>query len=748
MSIAGLFIKRPVMTTLVMLAILLFGLMAYRSLPVSDLPNVDRATISVSASLPGASPETMAASVATPLEKQFSTIAGIDSMISTSSLGRTSITIQFVLSRDIDAAAQDVQAAIARTTRQLPSDMPSPPSYRKVNPADQPILFVALTSPTLPLALLDEYGETLMAQRISMVDGVAQVMVFGSQKRAVRIQLDPQELAFRGIGIDEVADAVGQQNVNMPTGILYGPHRSFTVQATGQLLQASDYRSLVVAYRNGAPVRLESLGRVFDSTENDKEAAWFCTPEVQQRSIVLAVQRQPGTNTVEVADNVKRVLKTLQEQLPPSVNVVILRDGSMNIRQSFNDVRFTLLLTLCLVVLVIFLFLRNVSATIIPSLALPMSVIGTLTVMYALNYSLDNLSLMALTLCVGFVVDDAIVMLENIMRHMEMGKPRMQAALDGAREVGFTIVSMTLSLAAVFIPVIFMGGLVGRLFREFAVTIGTAVIVSGFVSLTLTPMLSSRFIRPPSEVHHGRIYRVSERVFTWMIRFYGVTLRVALRHRLTTFLTALAVLGGSVYLFLVVPQGFIPSEDRDMLMVRTEAAQGISYQSMFEHQQALATVLQKDPNIFQFMSQAQGNTGMMLLLLKPRSERALSADEVLQELRPKLASVPGVQTFIQNPPVINVGGRSAKGLYQYTLLGPDTDELFRSASLLMERLKTVPGLQDVSSDMQLQNPELNVVIDRNQASALGVSATEVESVLNNAYGSRQVSTIFAPNNDY
>ena len=760
MSIAGMFIKRPVMTTLVMLAILLFGLMAYRSLPVSDLPNVDRATISVSASLPGASPETMASSVATPLEKQFSTIAGIDSMISTSSLGGTSITIQFVLSRNIDAAAQDVAAAIARTMRQLPSDMPSPPSYRKVNPADQPILMVALTSATLPLSLLDEYGETLMAQRISMVDGVAQVMIFGSQKRAVRIQLDPQELAFRGIGVDEVADAIGQQNVNMPTGILYGPHRAFTVQASGQLLRADDYRPLVVAYRSGAPVRLQELGRVFDSVENDKTAAWFCTPEMQQRSIVLAIQRQPGTNTVEVADHVKSVLATLQEQLPPSVNVVILRDGSVNIRQSFDDVRFTLLLTLCLVVLVIFLFLRNVSATIIPSLALPMSVIGTFTVMYALDYSLDNLSLMALTLCVGFVVDDAIVMLENIVRHMEMGKPRMQAALDGAREVSFTIVSMTLSLAAVFIPVIFMGGLVGRLFREFAVTIGTAVLVSGFVSLTLTPMLSSRFIRPPSEVHHGRIYRASEMVFTWMIRFYDVTLRVALRHRLTTFLTALAVLGGSVYLFIVVPQGFIPSEDRDMLFVQTEAAQGISYKSMFEHQQALAAVVQQDPNVLQFMSSggASGgavgdsgaNNGRLMIVLKPRSERELSADEVLQELRPKLASVPGIRAYIQNPPVINVGGRITRGLYQYTLQGPDTDELFRGASQLMDRLKNTPGLglQDVSSDMQLQNPELNVQIDRDQASALGVSATEVESVLNNAYGSRQVSTIYAPNNDY
>ena len=511
MNFTSLFINRPVMTTLVMAGILIFGIAAFRLLPVSDLPSVDFPTIQVSASLPGASPQTMAAAVATPLERQFSTIAGIDSMSSTSVLGSTQITLQFTLSRNIDAAAQDVQAAIAQSQRQLPPDLPNPPTYQKVNPADQPILYLVLTSPTLPLSALDEYGETLMAQRISTVDGVAQVLVFGSQKYAVRIQLDPIALAARGIGIDEVSAAVQNGNVNLPTGVLYGAHRAFTVQATGQLNRAEDYRSLIVAYRNAAPVRLDEIGQVIDSVENDKVAAWYVNRDSQRRSIVLAIQRQPGTNTVQVADAVKNLLPTFRQQLPASVALNILYDRSAPIRASVKDVEFTLLLTLALVVMVIFIFLRNISATVIPSLTLPMSIIGTFVVMYVSNYSLDNLSLMALTLSVGFVVDDAIVMLENIVRHMEMGKPPMKAAIEGAKEVSFTIVSMTLSLAAVFIPIIFMGGLVGRLFREFSVTIGMAVLVSGFVALTLIPMLGSRFLRPPKTIHHGSIYQKSER---------------------------------------------------------------------------------------------------------------------------------------------------------------------------------------------------------------------------------------------
>src|SRR5881409_1449188 len=502
MNIAETFIRRPVMTTLVMLGILMFGIMAYRQLPVSDLPNVDFPTISVSASLPGANPETMASAVATPLERQFTTIAGLDSMISTSALGTTGITLTFDLSRPLDAAAQDVQSAIAKFASQLPRDMPSPPTYQKVNPADQPILYLALTSQTLPLYALDEYGETNLAQRISTVSGVAQVNVIGAQKYAVRIQLDPRALATRGIGIDEVAAGIAAGNVNLPTGILWGPHRAYTVQANGQLQDAAAFRPLVVAYKNGAPVRLQDLGSVLDDVQDNKSAAWYNG----SRAIVLAIQRQPGANTVEVAARVRTVMDRLKLLLPASVDLQLRSDRSESIRASLTDVKFTLFLTLALVVLVIFLFLRNLSATIIPSLALPFSLVGTFAVMYALDYSLDNLSMMALTLSVGFVVDDAIVMLENIVRHMEKGTPPLEAAFTGAREVGFTILSMTLSLAAVFIPVLFMGGIIGRLFHEFAVTIGAAILVSGIVSLTLTPMLCSRFLKPSRETQHGRFY--------------------------------------------------------------------------------------------------------------------------------------------------------------------------------------------------------------------------------------------------
>jgi HAE1 family hydrophobic/amphiphilic exporter-1 len=786
MNIAELFIRRPVMTTLVMLSIALFGIMGYESLSVSDLPNVDFPTIQVQASYPGAVPETMASSVATPLERQFSTIAGVDTMISSSSQGRTEITLTFVLNRNIDAAALDVQAAISRAAKQLPSDMPTPPSYQKVNPGDQPILYLVLTSPTLPLSTLNEYGDTLMAQRISMVDGVAQVQVFGSQKFAVRVQADPQKLASRGIGIDELENAITNSNVNLPTGVLFGEHRAFAVQATGQLMKAADYEPVIVTYRNGAPVRLKELGRVIDSVENDKIAAWFYTTNTtkqiegedesfihvigrkavpawfpvrtetqaasKQRSIILAVFRQPGTNTVAVANAVKALLPVFRSQMPASVTMSTLTDRSIWIKDSANDVQFTLVLTLGLVVLVIFLFLRNVSATVIPSLALPMSVLGTFLVMYALDYSLNNLSLMALTLSVGFVVDDAIVMLENIVRHMEMGKTRLQAALDGAREVGFTILSMTLSLAAVFIPVLFMGGIVGRLFREFAVTIGSAVLVSGFVSLTLTPMLSSRFLRDPAHIHHGRIYMASEAVFNAMLKVYDVTLRLALKHRLTTVIISLAVLGGTIHLFVIMPKGFLPLEDRDQIMVNTEAAQGTSHTAMFEHQQALAAIAQEDPNILRFMSNsgsgALTNQGRMFLILKPRSERTMGVEQIVQLLRPKLAGVPGMSAFPRVPESITLGGRFAKGQYQYTLSSPDTGELYRNASALLEKVKAIPGLQDVTSDMLLKNPQLNVKINRDQASALGVSAYQIERALSNAYGSTQVSIILAPNNQY
>jgi len=749
MNFTALFINRPVMTTLVMSAILIFGIAAFRLLPVSDLPNVDFPTIQVSAALPGASPETMAAAVATPLEKQFSTIAGIDSMSSTSALGSTQITLQFNLARDIDAAAQDVQAAIAQAQRQLPQDMPNPPTYQKVNPADQPILYIALTSPTLPLSTLDEYGQTLMAQKISTVSGVAQVLVHGSQKYAVRIQLDPMALASQGIGIDQVVSAIQGGNVNLPTGILYGPQRAFTIQATGQLNDASEYGPLIVAYRNGSPVRLNQIAHILDSVENNKAAAWYVNPSSQSRAVVLAIQRQPGTNTVQVADAVKKLLPTFRHQLPASVSVHMLFDRSDSIRNSVNDVEFTLMLTLALVVMVIFLFLRNISATIIPSLALPMSIVGTFAVMYALGYSLDNLSLMAITLSVGFVVDDAIVMLENIVRHMEMGKNALNASIDGAKEISFTIVSMTISLAAVFIPIIFMGGLIGRLFREFAVSIGVAVLVSGFVALTLTPMLASRFLRKPEDIHHGRAYAFSERVYNRSLKFYERTLKWVLVNKRSSMVFSAVILVGLVLLFVFIPKGFIPNEDRSIVFGFTEAIEGISYESMFEHQKAISSVLQKKPEIDSFMSTARsGNNGFVLIRLKPKSQRKFSVDELLQQWRPSLSSVPGMRVYLQNLPTISIGGRLSKSQYQYTLQGSDIEELNKYAAIMEKKFGDIPGLQDVTSDLQIKNPQVNVEIQRDKASSLGVTAAQIEEALYSAYGSRQISTILAPNNQY
>jgi HAE1 family hydrophobic/amphiphilic exporter-1 len=751
MNLSEIFIRRPVMTTIVMGAILVFGTMAYRQLPVSDLPNVDFPVISVSAALPGANPETMASSVATPLEREFSTIAGIETMTSTSSLGSTQITLQFDLNRNIDAAAQDVQAAISRASRQLPQDMPFPPTYQKVNPADQPILFMALTSPTLPLYRLDEYGTTFMAQRISTVAGVAQVMIYGAQKYAVRVKLDPRELATRGIGIDDVSRVIRSANVNLPTGVLYGPDKAFTLRADGQLTSAAAYEPVIVTYVNGKPVRLQELGTVIDGVENDKTAAWF----VDQRAIVLAVQRQPGTNTVEVARRVRALLPTFRAQLPASVSLHVLFDRSEPIQESVDDVKVTLLITLILVVLVIFLFLRNVSATLIPSLSMPMSIVGTFACMALLDYSIDNLSLMALTLSIGFVVDDAIVMLENIVRHMEMGKSPFRAALDGSREIGFTIVSMTLSLAAVFIPVLFMGGIVGRLFREFAVTIGLAVLISGFVSLSLTPMLASRFIRPPREGGHGALYNFFERGFAGMLAVYKVGLRWSLRHHVIVLLIMVASLVATGWLFGRVPKGFIPAEDVGQIMGQTEGIEGISFDAMSRRQQAVAEVLKNDPNVDIFMSTAGGrggmgasNSGFFFVRLKPRHEREFTADEVIVSLRRQFQQLPGVRVYPQNPPPIQPGGRMTRSQYQLTLQSPDTDELYRVAPALEARMREVPGLVDVSTDLLMKNPQVNVSLDRDKASSLGITAQQIEDSLYSAYGQRQISTIYAPNNQY
>jgi hydrophobic/amphiphilic exporter-1 (mainly G- bacteria), HAE1 family len=754
MNLSDLFIKRPVTTTLIVLGILVFGVMAYRQLPVSDLPAVDFPTVQVNAGLPGASPETMASAVALPLEKQFATIAGLNSINSTSSQGNTNITLQFDLSRNIDAAAQDVQSMIAKTARQLPPQMPAPPSYQKVNPGDQPVMFMVLHSPTLPLSTINEYAESTIAQRISMVNGVAQVNIFGAAKYAVRVDVDPRKLAAHGLGIDEVASAITSSNVNLPTGTIYGEDKTFVVQANGQLLRASAYGPTIIAYRGGNPVRLNEVAHVYDGIENDKSAAWYNG----ERTIYLAIQKQPGTNVVAVCDAVKALLPTFRDQLPASLALDIRTDRSIPIRESVSDVKFTLVLTVCLVVLVIFLFLRNISATIIPSLALPASIVGTFAVMYLLDYSLDNLSLMALTLSVGFVVDDAIVMLENIVRHMEMGKSPMRAAFDGSKEVSFTILSMTVSLIAVFIPVLFMGGVVGRLLHEFAVTISVAILVSGLVAISLTPMLCSRFLKPPHTQRHGAFYNATERVFQAALRLYDVTLRAALRFKPVPMLVSIALLIGTVYLFTLVPKGFLPSEDQGRFNISTEGIQGIGFEEMVRHQTQVEEIVRQDPDIFSTsnnVGQGPGggggglNNGRVSIDLKPRKERHRSVDQIMAELRPKLSQIPGVRVYMVNQPPINLGGQQgARSLYQFTLQDTDTEELYHYAPLLEQKVREIPGIEDVSSDLQIKNPQVQVTMNRDKISALGLTVNQVETALYNAYGTRQVSQIYAPNNQY
>jgi hydrophobic/amphiphilic exporter-1 (mainly G- bacteria), HAE1 family len=748
------FIKRPIATTLVMMAILLFGIASYRLLPVSDLPNVDYPTINVYANLPGANPDTMAAAVALPLEKQFSNIAGLDSMVSSNRVGATSIVLQFNLDRNLDGAAQDVQAAISQAARQLPPSMPSPPAYYRQNPADYPVLFIALTSDTLQLSAVDEYAETYIAPSVSTVNGVAVVQIYGQFKYAPHIQLDPQALAIRRIGIDDVENALTNGNVNLPTGTIWGPQRAPTVQTQGQLYNAADYSKLIVAYRNGSPVRLSDLGRVIDSVQNDKNVNFFYDADLPRgiSAIPMVIFKQPGTNAVQVVDGIKAMLPRLQATLPPSIKMRVLFDRSATIRNSVDDVKFTLELALFLVIMVIFLFLRNLSATTIPSLALPFSLVGTFAVMYLCGYSIDNLSLMALTLSVGFVVDDAIVMLENIVRHMEQGEGVMEAAINGSGEIGFTILSMTLSLSAVFIPVMFMGGVLGRLLHEFAVVIMTAILVSGFVSLTLTPMLCSRFLKPHHEIRHGRVYNFFESTQLGLERIYERCLRFSLRHKLATILFSAALAVGTYYLAVIIPKGFLPSEDIDQINGTTEAIEGISFDAMVEHQQQIAEILVKDPSVAYVLSSIGSggrtlNQGGLNIRLKPRSERP-QVDQVINELRPKLAAVPGMLTFLRNDPPIRIGGLQSKALYQFTVQSPNTDELYKSAQDFTAKMSTLQGLTDVSSDLQIRNPQINIQIDRDAASSYGVSVNQIEDAIYSAYGQRQISTIFAPNNQY
>src|SRR5438132_4529947 len=753
MSIPELFIRRPVATTLVMVGILVFGLVSYRALPVSDLPNVDYPTIQVQASLPGANPDTMGAAVALPLEKQCSTIAGLDSMVSQNTLGNTRITLQFNLKRNLDGAAQDVQNAISQASRLLPQNMPAPPAIRKVNPAEQPVLQLALSSATLPLSTVDEYAESLIAQSISTVTGVAQVQVWGSAKFAVHVQLDPHALATRQIGIDEVSTALNDGNVNIPAGVLWGPERTVTLQAMGQLYKAADYSNLSVAYRNGSPVRLADLGRVIDSVENPYNASWYYDANSPQgvRAIQLAINKQPGTNVVEVVDGVKAMLPALQAQLPPAITMYTLYDRSLTIRNSVDDVKFTLELALLLVILVIFLFLRNLSATVIPSLALPLSLVGTFAVMYLSGFSMDNLSLMALTLSVGFVVDDAIVMLENIVRHIESGKRPFEAALIGANEIGFTILSMTLSLAAVFIPVLFMGGIVGRLFHEFAVTIGSAILVSGLVSLTLTPMLCSRFLEASRETQHGRFYEASERVYQRVLGWYEGSLGWVMERRPAALAFSAAILVATVVLFVLVPKGFLPSEDNSQISGTTETVQGTSFDDLVRHQEQVMALLQQHPTVdatMSFLGTGQINQGRVFMQLKPRSQRSMSVDELIRYFNRKLAGIPGIQVFLQNPPPIQIGGRRTKSLYQFTLQSPDRVALYDNANRLTTELRKLPDLLNVTSDLQISNPQATVTINRDRAGALGVTAQQVEEALYDAYGSRQVSTIYTATNQY
>jgi hydrophobic/amphiphilic exporter-1 (mainly G- bacteria), HAE1 family len=750
-NLSELCIRRPVMTTLLMAAFLIFGIIGYRALPVAELPTVDFPTIAVTASLPGASPETMAAAVATPLEGQFSTIAGLDSMTSTSAQGSTSITLQFSLDRNIDAAAQDVQSAISAALRKLPQNMPAPPSFRKVNPADSPIFYIAMSSPTLPLSLVNEYAETQLAQRLSTIPGVAQVQVYGSQKFAVRVQANPDQLASRGIGMDELQQALSQNNVNQPVGQLDGNRQTFAIKDGGQLTTAAAYRPLIVSWKNGAPVRLEEVATPIDSVENNRIASW----NVDKRAIVLAIQRQPGANTIETVDAIKRILPSFQAKLPAAIEMKVLFDRSISIREAIDDVQFTLVLAGFLVILVILLFLRNLSATIIPALALPISVVGTFAMMSVLGYSLDNLSLLALTLSVGFVVDDAIVMLENIVRHVEAGEAPFEAAIKGSREIGFTIISMTISLIAVFIPVLFMSGIVGRLLHEFAVTICAAILVSGLVSLTLTPMLCSRYIKHAEPETHGRVFLMFERFFTALRDGYERTLVIAMAHPKTILASFFGTVLLTGALFTLVPKDFIPSGDSGQIIAFTEGAQDVSFASMVQHQRAVAEIVAQDPDIASFMSavgaggiRPTANTGTVFMILKPREERHVSADEIIQRLRPKLAAVPGIKVYMQNPPVIRIGGQITAAQYQYTLQDTDLGELYQWTATLTDRIRQLPGFVDVTNNLNNLSPVVGLDIDRDKLATLGLSYGQVEDALQSSFSARQVSTIYGSTNQY
>jgi HAE1 family hydrophobic/amphiphilic exporter-1 len=753
MNISELFIRRPIATSLLMAAIAMFGIVAYRALPVSDLPTVDFPTIQVQAGLPGGDPGSMAASVASPLERQFTTIAGVDSMISQSQTGSTQVTLQFDLSRNIDSAAVDVQTAISEVMPLLPAGMPNPPTFRKQNPADQDILQLALISNTLPLAVLDDYAETFIAPRISMVNGVSQVQVWGQSKYAVRVQVDPDRLRAQEIGLNEVDQALQNWNVSLPTGQLFGPHQTFNIKAGGQLVNADQFKPVIITYRQGRPVRLDQVARVLDSVEDNMNATWFYTREGGTRAINLALKRQPGVNTIEVIDNVRALLPQIEAQLPPSVHMLVRGDRSKTIRSAFADVQWTMVITLVLVVGVIYLFLHNGSATLIPALALPFSIFGTFAVMQVLGFSLNNLSMMALILCIGFVVDDAIVMLENIVRHIEHGEDKLTASLNGSKEIGFTILTMTTSLAAVFIPILFMGGILGRLFREFAVTITAAILVSGVVSITLTPMLCSRFLR----VVHGKkgLAGFLDRSFDRLFNGYKWSLGVVLEHRVAMLFVFAVILAATVQMFGIVPKGFIPDQDMDQMNINIRAAQGTSFYEMAAAGQRVAEVVRQNPYIDSFMVRAGGNSGygqsnqaQLQVNLVPRRQRPQSAQQISQALRRQLLSFPNYNVFVNLPSSLQIGARVGSSSYNVTVQSADTDQLYQNARRLTTEMKGISEIQDVSSDLEIRSPKVNLVIDRDKAAAVGLNATQIENVLATGFGPKWSSTIYGDTTQY
>jgi len=747
-SLSKPFINRPVATSLLMLGLVLVGAVAFELLPVAPLPQVDFPTIQIDADLPGASAETMASSVATPLERALSDISGIASMTSASSLGTTNIAVQFDLSRNIDAAAQDVQTAINAAGGKLPKSLPSPPTYHKVNPADFTILSLALTSDTLPLPEIDRYADDFIATQISQVAGVGLVDFHGEQKPAIRVRINPDKIAQLGLSLEDFRTVLGASTVNGPKGNLDGPHRAVVLDATDQVFDADAYAKLVVAYKNGAPIRIADVGTAVDAAEDAKEAAWV----QDKRTIIIDIHKQPGFNVVETIRRIKERLPALIASLPPSVKVTIAGDRTQTIEASVHDVQVTLAITVCLVVLVIFLFLRNFWATVIPGVAIPLSLIATFGIMYLLGYSLDNLSLMGLTIAVGFVVDDAIVVIENIHRHIERGLQPRDAAIEGAQEVTFTVVSMTTSLIAVFIPVLFMSGIVGRLFREFAMTVGAAIVMSGLISLTVTPTMCARLIRHHRPDEHGRVYRVCERVFDAMLRFYDRGLRGVLRHPAMTLAATAATLAATIYGYTIMPKGFFPEEDTGLILGVAEAAPDTSFAAMADRIQGLGHIVMADPNVdnvyYWIGPNPTVSQGRMMINLKPRSERAASAGQVIARLKPKLSQVQGIALFMQVRQDIQVGGRPSKTQYQYTLQDGNSDELARWAPVFEKKLKSLPDLQDVTSDTQASAPRATLRIDRDTASRLGITPQAIDDTLYDAFGQRQVATIFTQLNQY